>query len=117
MDVGQDLGTVQRVLDLMQVRARVAVHNLANQNTPGFKAYGFDFEEALRRATESQGPDAQESVPVRIEQDRSGAPTENTVDAFVELNALTKVRLLQDVYSRRAAGHFDRMRQAIRGGR
>ncbi|MBK8977792.1 MAG: flagellar basal body rod protein FlgB [Planctomycetes bacterium] len=108
-DVGVDL----RVLDAMTLRARVALHNLANQDTPGFKRYEVQFEELLRRA-EAAGTDARKVLP-RVEQDLSGAPGQNNVDAMAELTLLMKARLAQDLFSRRIAGHYDRLRLAIGG--
>ena len=81
-----------------------------------FKAYKFDFEQALREAVETNGG-AEQASSVAVERDTSGAPGVNNVDSFEELNALTKVRLLQDLFTRRAAGTFDQLRLAIRGGR
>ena len=37
-------------LDAAALRARVAMHNIANQNTPGFKRYVVSFEERLAEA-------------------------------------------------------------------
>lgn len=108
-----DLGVTQSVLDALAVRSKVALHNLANQNTPGFKRYGVRFEEFLR-AAHASGEDAGSVQPV-VFRDESGRPGVNNVSAIDELGLLNKVSLLHDIFTRRAASHISKLNQAIRG--
>jgi flagellar basal-body rod protein FlgB len=109
----QDLTVTRSVLDALAVRSKVVLHNLANQNTPGYKAYRVEFEELLRRAHET-GENTGE-VHARVIRDTSGRPGINNVSMLEELGILQKVALLQDVFTRRAAGYFNRLNSAIRG--
>jgi flagellar basal body rod protein FlgB len=113
IDFDRNLGFSHRVLDAMAVRANVALHNLANQNTPGFKRYRVAFEEHLR-AAQSSGQPAADVHPV-VERDMSGAPGLNNVAPTEELALLDKVRLLHELFSRRVGGWFQNMNKAIRG--
>jgi flagellar basal body rod protein FlgB len=95
------------------VRANVALHNLANQNTPGFKRYRVLFEEHLR-AAHAAGRPAEDVDPV-VERDTSGERGRNNVAPTEELALLDKVRLLHELFARRVGGYFARMNKAIRG--
>ena len=108
-----DTDSTQRVLDGLVTRSKVILHNLANQNTPGYKAHRVRFEELLRKATESGKPLGE--VRPEIIRDNSGQPGTNNVSAMEELALLDKVRILHDIFTRRAAGYFRHMNAAIRG--
>ncbi len=110
--VGDTDGT-QRVLDALVARSKVIMHNLANQNTPGFKAHRVRFEELLQDAKGS-GKDPGDVHP-EIYRDNSGGPGVNNVAPMEELAIMDKVRLLHDVFARRAAGYFSTVNKAIRG--
>ena len=109
-DTDRNLGSTMQVLDAMAVRARVALHNLANQDTPGFKRYEVRFEELLREA------EAGERVAPEVVRDTSGPEGRNNVAADDELAILMKTRLANEVFLRRLAGHYQRLRTAITGG-
>jgi len=106
-------GMSARVLDATAVRARVILHNIANQNTPGYKRYRVSFEEQLRAARDSGG-DVSAVRPV-VERDMSGAPGENNVSVQNELALLEKVTLLHELFTRRVGGYYKHLNTAIRG--
>ncbi len=113
IDFDKGLGVTPRVLDAISVRAKVVLHNIANQHTPGFKRYTVSFEERLREAGE-QGGKLSDVYPV-VERDDSGDPDENNVSIVEELALLDKVNLMHDVFARRAGGYFAVLNKAIRG--
>lgn len=102
-----------KVLDAIAVRTRVAMHNMANQNVPGYKRYQVRFEELLRNASERDRP-LHEVEPV-VERDLSGAPGQNNVSLMEEMAVLEKTRLLHDLFTRRAGGFFSHVNRAIFG--
>jgi flagellar basal-body rod protein FlgB len=102
-----------RVLDMVEVRSRAVMHNLANQNTPGFKRYEVEFESLLQRA-ERRGDDLGSVAPVATQSD-DGPIGVNNVNSMDELAALDKVRILHEVFSRRVGGYFQHLKTAIRG--
>ncbi len=113
IDLDRDTALTGKVLDAMAARAKAAIHNIANQNTPGYKRYEVRFEAMLRDAVEKGKPiDDIEPVVVR---DTSGMPGENNVSLLDELSMLEKVRLLQDVFSRRMGGTVSQLNRAIFG--
>jgi len=108
-----EMALTQRVLDAVATRGKVALHNIANQNTPGYKRYAVSFEEELRDALE-QGHDVAQVHPT-VHRDTSGAPGQNNVSVMDELALLEKVRMVHEVFSRRAGGYFTNINKAIRG--
>ena len=108
-----DTAAGHRVLDAVETRSRTLLHNLANQNTPGFKRYEVRFEEMLRDAS-ARGESPGDVYPevVRID---DGDPAANNVDVMRELANLDKVKLLHDVFSRRVGGYFSHLKSAIYG--
>ncbi len=81
-------------------RQRVTAHNVANINTPGFRAQRVEFEDSLSRALSSGG-----SAPVSISK-REATPywslNDNTVSLEDETALLVKSGL-----------HFEAMVQAV----
>ncbi len=108
-----NLGVTQSVLDALATRSKVVLHNIANQNTPGYKRYRVRFEDLLRDA-QAQGGRG-DDVKAMVVRDESGPPGLNNVSVIEELSILNKVSLLHDVFSRRAASYFSHLNKAIRG--
>jgi len=108
-----EMAVTQRVLDAVAVRSKVAMHNIANQNTPGFKRYTVDFESRLRKAMESGA--SVEDVHPQVLRDTSGPPGQNNVSVADELALMDKVKMVHDVFSRRAGGYIAHINKAIRG--
>jgi flagellar basal body rod protein FlgB len=113
IDFGDGIGLTHRVLDAMSVRARATLHNLANQNTPGFKRYEVSFEDELSRA-HARGDDVTAVRPV-VHRDTSGGTGTNNVSMFDEAATLDKVRMVYEFFSQRAGGYFARLNKAIHG--
>jgi flagellar basal-body rod protein FlgB len=84
---------VERAMNGLEVRRTQRAHNLANVNTPGFKAKTVDFETSLKSALETGRPEtAGLSTRAGI-----GPANEfgNTVQLDSELIGLTRDDLLQ----------------------
>lgn len=111
LELGKGVETALHVLDAMALRANVIAHNVANQNTPGYKRFEVVFEEGLRDAARG-GEDASEVRPM-VRRDKSGPPGVNNVSTTQELAELEKVRLLYDLFSRRAALAMSQLNRAI----
>lgn len=47
---------VHRTLDLRQAKHRVIISNIANEDTPGYRATDFNFLDSLQAAQKGQGP-------------------------------------------------------------
>jgi flagellar basal-body rod protein FlgB len=113
LELGTKFEAAMSVLDAMAMRASVIAHNVANQNTPGFKRFEVVFEESLRRA--KANGDGETSVVAAVRRDTSGPDGANNVSVTSELADLEKVRLLYDLFSRRAAGQLAQLNKAILG--
>ncbi|MCA8976658.1 MAG: flagellar biosynthesis protein FlgB [Planctomycetes bacterium] len=113
IDFDRDTAFTQRVLDALAMRGKMSLHNIANQNTPGFKRYEVRFEELLQQAS-SAGKDLA-SVRHEVVHDTSGAPEANNVVLMDEMALLGKTSLLHDVMTRRLAGYTQKLNKAIFG--
>jgi flagellar basal-body rod protein FlgB len=118
IDFRGDLGVTQRVLDAVAVRTKVILHNIANQNTPGYTRSEVKFEDHLREAVR-KGPSAVQSVKPEVALDTvsPSRPDGNNVTLELELNAMRENRLLYESYASILEGHFNLMRAAITEGR
>ena len=109
----RDTAFTERVLDALTARGKMALHNIANQSTRGFKRYEVRFEELLDRAERDAKPLS--SVQHRVARDTSGPPGVNNVVLMEELALLGKTALLHDVMTRRLGGYAQRLNKAIFG--
>jgi hypothetical protein len=50
IDFDRDTAFSERMLDVLGARTKAAIHNVANQNVPGFKRYVVRFEDLLKQA-------------------------------------------------------------------
>ncbi len=79
----------------LNVRADVRAHNLANVNTPGFRAMRVDFESTLRGALQRGG--AREApAPSATPDPNLPNPNSNTVSLESEMSGMLKDNLLRD---------------------
>jgi flagellar basal body rod protein FlgB len=113
IDLDRDIAFQQRMLDVLDARTKASIHNVANQNVPGFKRYVVRFEDLLQQA-EQQGRSA-DSVEPFTERDLSGPPAQNNVVLMDELSILGKTSLLHDVMTRRVGSYFATLNKAVFG--
>ena len=113
IDFDRDTALTKKMLDALDMRVRASMHNIANQNTPGFKRYVVRFEELLRGRL-AEGDTVQQVEPV-VERDTSGGAGQNTVSMVDETATLDKARLVFDAMTRRAGSLFKLMNSAIFG--
>ena len=113
IDFDRETAFTRQVLDALVARSKAALHNIANQNTPGFKRYEVRFEDMLRAASED-GKDLA-SVEHEVVRDESGNPGQNNVVLMDELALLGKTSLMHDYMTRRAGSYFNQLNKAIFG--
>lgn len=113
IDFDGDTAFTQRMLDVLGRRTKAALHNIANQNVPGFKRYQVRFEDLLRETRQKGGDE--KAVEAIVERDQSGPPGVNNVVLMEELSILGKTSLLHDMMTRRAGGYFSTLNKAIFG--
>jgi flagellar basal-body rod protein FlgB len=56
MLIDQTMQLLNRTLDLRQARQRVIASNIANEETPGYRATEFNFQDSLQAAQRGRGP-------------------------------------------------------------
>lgn len=100
---------ISRYLDLATAEAKLTAANMANVDTPGYRAVGMDFEAEMREAMQ----DVEEGKParparMRLEQGLIARPDGNNVSmereglnlAEAQLRFRTGVALLREEYQR-----------------
>jgi flagellar basal-body rod protein FlgB len=109
------LTVLARLMDVAVLRQQVHAGNLANMNTPGFKARAVAFEDAFNAALDEQGVDKAMSVGTEIYEPRA-TPADvdgNDVSSEREVAALAKNKLLFDTYAQMARGKMRLISTAI----
>jgi flagellar basal-body rod protein FlgB len=100
---------VARYLDLATAQAKLTAANMANIDTPGYRAMGMDFESEMRKAMSGvEEGAAPEAVQVAPEQGLITRPDGNNVSmdreglnlAEAQLKFRTGVALLHEEYQR-----------------
>jgi len=115
IDFDRDTALTKKMLDALDMRVRASMHNIANQNTPGFKRYVVRFEELLREKLADGDDGSVQDVEPVVERDTTGDPGQNTVSMVDETATLDKARLVFDVMTRRAGSLFKLMNSAVFG--
>jgi flagellar basal-body rod protein FlgB len=132
--IGDSLTTaaLQRALDGTWQREKATAANIANHETPGYKAIKVDFENALKNAVQNM----RNSVAVsggsymsaldgvknanigvyesRIYSERADASNVNLEEENIEM---AKVQLQYNYLTRQVTDTFSRLRYAVREGR
>lgn len=106
---------LQRLMDVSLQRQQVHAANLANQNTPGYKAREVAFEDAFNEALDGQGLDRAMQVRPEVYKplDSPADPDGNDVSSEREIAALAKNKLLYDTYAQMARGKLRLINTAL----
>lgn len=120
---GEAMSVMYQALRGLSARQRAQANNIANVNTPGFKAEKVDFETALKRAVESSanGSDFTRRVnaldPMITKSTAAGGQNGNNVNLDQETveaqDTALRYQLLLDGIGRQFSG----LRNVIREGR
>ncbi len=107
--------TLARLMDVAALRAKVHAGNLANQNTPGYKAKAVEFDAAFRAALDAQGSAAARAVEPLVYEPRATASDNdgNDVSSEREVMALAQNQLLYNTYISMAKGQTRLLLTAI----
>lgn len=110
-------------------RAQIISNNIANEDTPGYKAKRLDFEQMLdseiRSIKNTRGSGRQygisrlNNLTPRVYEDRSTTKRAdgNNVDINAEQIELARVQLQYQALSQRISGYYTNIKYAISGGR
>ncbi|MGE5559963.1 MAG: flagellar basal body rod protein FlgB [Chloroflexota bacterium] len=123
---------LERSLDASSLRHRVIANNIANADTPQFKASTVEFEAELRRALEGASPRGVFPFPRKIAYPATPNPVDvaplvvprrntvarndgNNVDIDYEMTALAENDLFYQAIARALNDNFTRLKAAIDG--
>ncbi len=109
------LTVLTRLMDVAVLRQQVHAGNLANQNTPGFKAREVSFEDVFNQTLDAQGTDRAMTLSPEINEANAtpSDPDGNDVSSEREVAALAKNKLLFDTYAQLARGKMRLLSTAI----
>lgn len=113
---------IQKALDGTWQRQKAIAHNIANHETPGFKALSVDFEQALKtavgRTTESDvSTIANARISVNVNRGLSQRADGNSVDLDKENVNLARTQIQYQYLTRTLSDYYARMRYAISEGK
>lgn len=128
----QQISVYSQALSLRSQRHQVLASNIANADTPNYKARDFDFEQAMRQASSGRVGDQPLSMQVTSSRHLQGsaglgmpflqyrsetqsAVDGNTVDMDVERTQMAENALQYQVVSQLLAGEIKDMRSALGG--
>jgi len=131
---GGTISLLQRVLDLRSRNHQVISANIANVDTPGYKAFRMHVEKALQEPSGTRSPlPLQVSAPGHIQRvsasaERAAVAVEraetyslrgdgNTVDLDRAMQRLTKNSLQYNAAAQIIGRKFQGLKSAIRGGK
>ncbi len=126
---GDGFQLLSKVLDLRQRAHERIAENIANQDTPGYKARRLEFEGALRKAAgagDTLRPTGSGMAPANRFAQVTGTETVitdgansdgNTVNAEEEMSLLSENALMYDLASQILANKYRGLRNVIREGR
>jgi len=93
------VGRLAKLMDVANLRGRIIAGNLANQNTPGFRARAVSFEEAFREALDS-GREVGDVEPEIYEPRNTGVDVDgNDVNTDKEVLAAARNAFMYDAYA------------------
>lgn len=108
------VGALHAALDGLAVRQRAISDNIANVNTPFYRAKSVAFEADLRRALEDGDASPAASPTVTVSPEPVGLTFSN-VDLAKETVASANTQLAYDLALRATGDRFGIVRAAIRG--
>ena len=104
---------IETALDAVTMRQQVTANNIANMNTPGFKASRVEFEANLSQAMASGNPGRARASVVQAQ--TAANPDGNTVNMADEQAILVKSGLQFDALVAALNYKFSTLRTAIQG--
>jgi len=121
---GRTIGLLQKSMDLRMQNHQAIAANIANVDTPEYRAVHLDFETGLRRALaasrrEGSGGEAFASVEARVirETDPSDLGDHNSVNLDNEMIALAENQMLYDAATQIINRKLGGLRYAIQEGK
>ena len=103
-----ELSLNERALGLRAYRQELLVSNIANADTPGYKAVDIDVNEALRTGKSKAEVRVQYRIPAQ------GSADNNTVDMDIERAQFAQNALMYEYTVDRVKGHYKEMDELLK---
>src|SRR5215813_6878492 len=103
-------GSLERYLDLLSTRQKLVAANIANADTPGYKAQDIDFQFEFMTMTNGERPQ------ILNTQGLTARPDGNNVDVDREARMLAENAMRFNVASTLVKGQLKSIQEAITGG-
>lgn len=133
IDLFSNVNLLQKGLQVSQLRHDVIANNIANVDTPGFKASHVEFESYMAQALDEDsqpfvasttnarhiafGASSAQDVQPRVVTDESTSMRmdENNVDVDAQMSELAKNQIYFNTVARQISGELSRLKMAIEG--
>lgn len=104
---------LERIMDICAYRQKILASNIANVDTPQYKAMDINFQEELRKVTET------ENTSYRVIESPTTMPNRdgNTVNIEVEMSKLAETLLMYSAAVQLTSTRLRMLKDAIKGGR
>lgn len=111
--MADNMMVLQKMLDIASFRQKVLASNIANADTPGYKAKDISFESELQKAV-SGSRSAYEVIESQGTLENRDA---NTVDMNIEMAKVAENTLIYNTATQLLSTKIRMMKDAIKGGR
>ncbi len=104
---------LKKIMDICAYRQKILASNIANVDTPNYKAKDIDFQAELKKALESN------EISYSIIEAPTTMPNRdgNTVNIEIEMTKLTETHLLYNTAVQLLSTRIRMLKDAIKGGR
>lgn len=103
--------SLERYLDLLSVRQKLVASNIANVDTPGYKAKDIDFQSEFRNALGGSSPRPEDVPGLRAKNDG------NNVNLDREARLLSENAIRFNLASQLLRSHYRAIKTAIQEGK
>lgn len=114
---GTVLDGLGRALELHEQRHRVVSQNIANAETPGYRAQRVEFDEQLKQAFEEGGGHVRAAVEPTIDREARAKADRNTVDLDKEMARMSENTMRTVALTRLLSRKYGTLKAAIGGTR
>jgi len=113
VNMDKSIKILEKIMDICAYRQKILASNIANADTPQYKAKDINFQEELKNALET------EKSTYRIIEAPTTMPNRdgNTVNIEVEMSKLAETLLMHSAASQLMSTRIRMLKDAIKGGR
>lgn len=104
---------LERIMDICAYRQKILASNIANADTPNYKAKDINFQEELKKAV------SEDTATYKIIEAPTTMPNRdgNTVNIEVEMTKLAETMLMYNAATQLLSTRIRMLKDAIKGGR